>query len=140
MEQQQGDPRPPFPPENYGKRMWQLWGPILIKWGIEFLVSIVAMTFLAMAYQFADPEAFLEALDSEEAMIRLYDQLITRFLEAGTLIQGSNVSGDHSRHVDLFPQGSGERKNVWSDSEQKSSGLEIRSGGSDVSGLMPGVE
>ncbi|WP_346662881.1 type II CAAX endopeptidase family protein [uncultured Merdimonas sp.] len=89
MEQQQGDPRPPFPPENYGKRMWQLWGPILIKWGIEFLVSIVAMTFLAMAYQFADPEAFLEALDSEEAMIRLYDQLITRFLEAGTLIQGA---------------------------------------------------
>ena len=50
-----GRPTPPMPPENYGKRMWQLWGPILIKWGIEFLVSMIAMTVLAMVYQVAIP-------------------------------------------------------------------------------------
>ena len=89
MEQQQGNPRPPMPPENYGKRMWQLWGPILIKWGIEFLVSLLAMTALAMAYQLTDPAAFRAAMESQEAMFDLYDRLISSYLEAGTLIQGA---------------------------------------------------
>ena len=88
MEQQQGRPTPPMPPENYGKRMWQLWGPILIKWGIEFLVSMIAMTVLAMVYQVANPDAFTAALNSEQSMIDLYNQLLEQYLKSSTLIQG----------------------------------------------------
>ena len=78
----------PMPPENYGKRMWQLWGPILIKWGIEFLVSMIAMTVLAMVYQVANPDAFTAALNSEQSMIDLYNQLLEQYLKSSTLIQG----------------------------------------------------
>lgn len=88
MEQYQGGPMSPVRPENYGKRMWQLWGPILIKWGIEFLVSLLAMTALAMVYQIASPDAFNAAVSSEDAMMELYNQLIGKYLESGTLIQG----------------------------------------------------
>nr|WP_296266759.1 type II CAAX endopeptidase family protein [uncultured Merdimonas sp.] len=91
MEQQQGGPMPPIRPENYGKRMWQLWGPILIKWGIEFLVSILAMTALAMVYQIANPDAFSAAVNSEDAMMDLYNQLIGQYLKASTLIQGMSA-------------------------------------------------
>ena len=91
MEQQQRGPMPPIRPENYGKRMWQLWGPILIKWGIEFLVSILAMTALAMVYQVANPDAFTAAVNSEDAMMDLYNQLIGQYLKASTLIQGMSA-------------------------------------------------
>lgn len=91
MEQYQGGPMSPVRPENYGKRMWQLWGPILIKWGIEFLVSLLAMTALAMVYQIASPDAFNAAVSSEDAMMELYNQLIGKYLESGTLIQGMSA-------------------------------------------------
>ena len=117
MEQQQGNPRPPMPPENYGKRMWQLWGPILIKWGIEFLVSLLAMTALAMAYQLTDPAAFRAAMESQEAMFDLYDRLISSYLEAGTLIQTLDrvfgIACDHTGNVDFFPSGQSKRKKAW---------------------------
>ena len=93
-----------MPPENYGKRMWQLWGPILIKWGIEFLVSLLAMTALAMAYQLTDPAAFRAAMESQA------DQQLPG---GGNADPGRGIACDHTGNVDFLPSGQSKRKKAW---------------------------
>ena len=53
---------PPMQPESYGKRVWHLWGPILIKWAVGIGVSMIAMGVLSMVYVMADQEAAMIAI------------------------------------------------------------------------------
>ena len=40
----QGQKVPAYPPEqSYGKRLWHLWGPLVIKWGISVAVSFAVI-------------------------------------------------------------------------------------------------
>ena len=87
MEQQYGQV-PPMRPENYGKRIWHLWGPIVIKWAIGFGASMIAMGVLSMVCVMADQEAAMTAMQSEEKMMELYSHILTEYLKAATLIEG----------------------------------------------------
>lgn len=87
MEQQYGQV-PPMRPENYGKRVWHLWGPIVIKWAVGIGVSMIAMGVLSMVSVMADQDAAMEAMQSEEKMMELYDRILTQYLNASTLIEG----------------------------------------------------
>ncbi|WP_244324634.1 hypothetical protein [Sporofaciens musculi] len=33
---------PPMTPETYGKRIWHLWGPVVIKWVVGIGVGMIA--------------------------------------------------------------------------------------------------
>lgn len=79
---------PPVSPENYGKRLWKLWGPIIIKWAIEIGVSTLAMMALAMVCRVVRPELFAEAADNQDSMIALYNQIVEMYLKSTTMIQG----------------------------------------------------
>ena len=55
MEQQQnrqgqGGQVPPMKPESYGKRLWHLWGPVVIWLVIGILVSMIAEYALTSVY------------------------------------------------------------------------------------------
>lgn len=86
--EQQGRPVPPVYPESYGKRLWRLWGPIVIKWAIEIGVSSIAMMALAMACRFMQPELFSEAVNNQDKMMELYNQIVEMYLKSMTMIQG----------------------------------------------------
>lgn len=79
---------PPVSPESYGKRMWRLWGPIVIKWAIEIGISTLAMMALAMASRVMCPELFAEAIDNQDKMAELYNQIMEIYMKSMTLIQG----------------------------------------------------
>lgn len=87
MEQQYGQV-PPVRPENYGKRIWHLWGPVVIKWAIGFGASMIAMGVLSLVYVMADQDAAMAAMQSEEKMMEQYDKILTLYLKAATLIEG----------------------------------------------------
>ncbi len=86
MEQQyrQGPP----PPGSYGKRIWYLWGPIVIKWVVGIAVSMIAMGVLSTIYMLADQDAATIAMQSEEKMLELSDEIMAQYLKASTLIEG----------------------------------------------------
>lgn len=85
---QLGRPTPPMTPESYGKRMWRLWGPIVIKWAIEIGISTLAMMALAMASRVMRPELFAEAVENQDKMTELYNQILEIYMKSMTLIQG----------------------------------------------------
>lgn len=86
--EQQGRPVPPVWPESYGKRMWRLWGPIVIKWAIEIGVSSIAMMALAMAFRVVQPDLFAEAANNQDKLMELYNQIVEMYLKSMTTIQG----------------------------------------------------
>lgn len=86
--EQQNRQVPPISPENYGKRMWQLWGPILIKWGIGIGVSMIAMGVLTFIYVSIHSDVAMEAMQSEAQMMGLYDKILELYLSFSTLIEG----------------------------------------------------
>lgn len=87
--EQQGRPMPPVYPESYGKRLWRLWGPIVIKWAIEIGVSSIAMMALMMACRVTQPELFAEAVNNQDKMMEMYNQIVEMYLKSMTMIQGA---------------------------------------------------
>lgn len=85
---QPGRTTPPMFPESYGKRLWRLWGPIVIKWAIEIGVSMLAMMVLAMASRVMCPELFAEAVNNQDKMTELYNQIMDIYMKSMTIIQG----------------------------------------------------
>ncbi len=79
---------PPTAPENYGKRIWYLWGPIVIKWAVAFAVNMIAVGVLSMVYMMADQDAVMIAAQSEEKMMELSENIMEQYLKATTLIEG----------------------------------------------------
>lgn len=86
--EQPGRTTPPMFPESYGKRLWRLWGPIVIKWAIEIGVSMLAMMVLAMASRVMCPELFAEAVNNQDKMTELYNQIMDIYMKSMTIIQG----------------------------------------------------
>jgi len=87
MEQQFGQV-PPMTPENYGKRIWHLWGPIVIKWAIAISVSMISSGIFTMMYMVAHQDMSMAAMQSEEQMMNLYDSIMEQFVGFSTAIEG----------------------------------------------------
>lgn len=87
MEQQFGQV-PPMTPENYGKRIWHLWGPIVIKWAIAISVSMISSGIFTMMYMVAHQDMSMAAMQSEEQMMNLYDSIMEQFIGFSTAIEG----------------------------------------------------
>ncbi len=75
-------------PENYGKRIWHLWGPIVIKWAIAISVSMISSGIFTMMYMVAHQDMSMAAMQSEEQMMNLYDSIMEQFVGFSTAIEG----------------------------------------------------
>lgn len=86
--EQQFEQVPPMTPENYGKRIWHLWGPIVIKWAIAISVSMISSGIFTMMYMVAHQDMSMAAMQSEEQMMNLYDSIMEQFVGFSTAIEG----------------------------------------------------
>lgn len=68
MENRQNGQRPPV---RYENRFLRVWGPLLIKWGIGILVSLMATMVFTGAYAAANTEEFLAAAENQDAMMKI---------------------------------------------------------------------
>lgn len=87
MEQQNRQVPPMTPPESYGKRVWYIWGPIVIKWIIGIGVSMIAMGVLTMMYVMVDQDAAMAAVQSEDQMMELYGRIMEKYFNFATMIE-----------------------------------------------------
>ena len=79
---------PPLTPESYGKRIWHIWGPIVIKWVVAIGVSMIAAGVFTMMFMVANQDAAASAMQSEEQMMNLYDKIMDQYMGFSTLIEG----------------------------------------------------
>ncbi len=86
--EQQYNGVPPMTPENYGKRIWRLWGPIVIKWAIGIGASMIAMGVLTMMYMMVNQDAVMAATQNEDLMMKLYDKIMEQYIGCSTVIEG----------------------------------------------------
>jgi hypothetical protein len=84
MEQEQYRQAPP----SAGKRFWNVWGPLIIKWGIAFVVSMLAMAALSFAYVYSHEATAMEAMTDETQMAGIYEIIYNQYLKFATLIEG----------------------------------------------------
>ncbi|MCF2683353.1 CPBP family intramembrane glutamic endopeptidase [Faecalicatena contorta] len=91
MEQQQSRQTPPISQESYGKRFWELWGPILIKWAIGIGVGMAAMIALMMVYigtHYTTTEALNSLMDNQDKMMELYGKIVVKYMDYSTIVEG----------------------------------------------------
>ncbi len=87
MEQQYRQ-TPPMTPEDYGKRIWYLWGPIILKAAIGIGVSMIAMGVLTMMYMMMNQDLAMTVMQNEEEMLKLYDKILGQYIGAAAVIEG----------------------------------------------------
>ena len=88
MEQQENGQNPMMPQENYGKRFWYLWGPIMIKWVIGFIVTFSAISLVGFGYASAHYDEVMNAMQNQDKMMELYAKITEICMKKTTLIEG----------------------------------------------------
>lgn len=73
---------------DYAGGFWHVWGPLLIKWGIAAVVSILAMTALVMAYTAKNEQVVMKAMENEDQMLSIYNKIFEQYFRFSTLIEG----------------------------------------------------
>lgn len=90
-------PDPKIPPEGgadrgsqqtYGKRLWHLWGPVFIKWGIGIMTSMAAVAVYSMLYVYMNYDVAAEALNNQEKMMNLSLKMSEGVMKYMTQIEG----------------------------------------------------
>ena len=89
MEQQQNSQVPPMQQESYGKRLWNLWGPIVIKWAVSFGVTMVAMGIISSMYMYSHYDVAMSALSDESVMMALYEKVLKIYAKYTTWVEGA---------------------------------------------------
>ena len=79
---------PSYPPESYGKRFWRLWGPLIIKWGISFAVSLVVIVLYLLAYSSMHYDEIAGIADNQEAMLNFSMSISEEIMKYATQIEG----------------------------------------------------
>ena len=83
-EYRQTGPRRPRGAGNF----WHVWSPLFVKWGIAFVVSMAGMFVLVGGYVAGHEDLVLKALDDENQMMKIYNQILNLYLQYATLIEG----------------------------------------------------
>ncbi len=78
---------PPMP-EDYGKRIWYLWGPVILKAAIGIGVGMIAMGVLTMMYMMVDQDMAMAVMQNEDEMLKLYDKILEQYIGASAVIEG----------------------------------------------------
>ena len=70
---------------GYAGGFWHVWGPLLIKWGIAAIVSILAMIALVMAYTAKNEQVVMKAMENEDQMLGIYNKIFEQYFRFSTL-------------------------------------------------------
>ena len=109
-----------------GRGFWYIWGSVLIKLGIAYLVYMAAVSLLAgvhlMQMTGGDADAMMQIAQSTAQSSKLYDQITNELM---------NCADYDSSHVIFISQRQQKRKRAW-DCNGKSVNLEIYCNYSDV--------
>ena len=80
------------PNQSYGKRLWYLWGPIVIKFGISYLVYVIVLAALMVVYTSVqsggDPDAMMSILESNAQTQQMYDTLMEQLVNISVPVEG----------------------------------------------------
>ena len=88
MEQQYGQ----VPPRTGGgvfRNFWHVWGPLIIKWGIGMGISMLAMFALCLAYATNNEAAMSAAINDEDKMMSIYNDIYVQYIHFATFIEGA---------------------------------------------------
>ena len=75
-------------PVGYWKRLWFLWGALIIKVVISYVVTLVAEMVYLTAYAYDDPNKLLELTQNQDAIWELSTEIIEALMPYTTLMEG----------------------------------------------------
>ncbi len=67
---------------------WRIWSPLFLKWGIACLVSFVGVFALVGGYVTGHEELVLKAMDDQDQMMKIYNQIMKLYMHYATVIEG----------------------------------------------------
>lgn len=67
---------------------WRIWSPLFLKWGIACLVSFVGVFALVGGYVTGHEELVLKAMDDQDQMMKIYNQIMKLYMQYATVIEG----------------------------------------------------
>lgn len=76
-------------PMSYGKRLWYLWGPLIIKWLISMVTSSAVMVAYITSYASAHQEEFVKIYGSQEEMMQFTMEVTEKLMPFLTYIEGA---------------------------------------------------
>ena len=81
------------PNQSYGKRMWYLWGPVVIKFGIAYLIYVIVTAGLMVAYTSVktggDADAMMAIFESQTQIQQMYEAVLTQLYSYAVPIEGA---------------------------------------------------
>ena len=67
--------------ESYGKRLWHLWSPLILKMAIGFGVSVLAAGAFSIIFMAKNPDLVNQATMDQSKISDLYQQLMGEILQ-----------------------------------------------------------
>ena len=74
--------------ESYGKRLWHLWSPLILKMAIGFGVSVLAAGAFTIIFMAKNPDLVNQAAMDQSKISDLYQQLMGEILNVTTIVEG----------------------------------------------------
>ena len=74
--------------ESYGKRLWHLWSPLILKMAIGFGVSVLAAGAFSIIFMAKNPDLVNQATMDQSKISDLYQQLMGEILQVTTIVEG----------------------------------------------------
>ena len=74
--------------ESYGKRLWHLWSPLILKMAIGFGVSVLAAGAFTIIFMAKNPDLVNQAAMDQNKISDLYQQLMGEILNVTTIVEG----------------------------------------------------
>lgn len=75
-------------PVGYWKRLWFLWGALIIKVAISYLATLAAEIVYLTKYTYDDPNKLMELTQNQDAIWELSVQIVEALMPYTTLIEG----------------------------------------------------
>lgn len=92
MDNQNNQQRPGHMPRlSYGQRFWRIWGPFIIEWGIQIVVSMAAAVVVMYQYMNAHTKEVVAAYENQAAMMQFATKLMNMMQKYTTIISGATA-------------------------------------------------
>lgn len=68
-----------FPGMTPGQRVFFIWGPVLLKWGISIIISLIAGVLITFGTVMRDSESALNMMNDQEAMMEFAQRIVAKY-------------------------------------------------------------
>lgn len=81
--------QPPNPtPVGYWKRLWYLWGALVIKIAITYITTLIAEIVYLSSYAYDNPEKIMQATKDQDALWDISVQIVEALMPYTTILEG----------------------------------------------------